>query len=62
MQTHARALQDVLAGELVVIPNGQVVQVTNPSSEWARAVVDVPLPVDVDSEGLRSDLAQQLGA
>jgi small-conductance mechanosensitive channel len=35
-------------GELVVIPNGQVVQVTNLSSEWARAVVDVPLPVGVD--------------
>jgi small-conductance mechanosensitive channel len=35
-------------GELVVIPNGQVLQVTNLSSEWARATVDVPLPVDVD--------------
>jgi len=35
-------------GELVVIPNGQVVQVTNLSSEWARAVVDIPLPIGVD--------------
>jgi small conductance mechanosensitive channel len=36
------------SGELVVVPNGQIVQVTNLSSEWARAVVDVPLPVNVD--------------
>lgn len=35
-------------GELVVIPNGRVTQVTNLSSEWARAVVDVPLPAGQD--------------
>jgi moderate conductance mechanosensitive channel len=35
-------------GEVVVIPNGQVVQVTNLSRDWARAVVDVPLPIGVD--------------
>jgi small-conductance mechanosensitive channel len=35
-------------GEAVVIPNGQVFQVTNLSSQWARAVVDVPLPLDAD--------------
>jgi small conductance mechanosensitive channel len=35
-------------GELVVIPNGRVTQVTNLSSEWARAVVDIPLPVGQD--------------
>jgi moderate conductance mechanosensitive channel len=38
-------------GELVVIPNGQVLQVTNLSSEWARATVDVPLPVEDDELG-----------
>jgi small-conductance mechanosensitive channel len=35
-------------GELVVVPNGSIVQVTNLSRDWARAVVDVPLPVGVD--------------
>lgn len=35
-------------GELVVIPNGQILQVTNLSSEWARATVDVPVPPGVD--------------
>jgi moderate conductance mechanosensitive channel len=38
-------------GELVVIPNGQVLQVTNLSSEWARATVDVPLAVEDDELG-----------
>ena len=35
-------------GEVVVIPNGQVMQVTNLSRDWARAVVDVPLAIGVD--------------
>jgi len=35
-------------GEVLVTPNGQIVQVTNLSRGWARAVVDVPLPVTVD--------------
>jgi small conductance mechanosensitive channel len=35
-------------GERVIIPNGQVVQVTNLSSDWARAVVDVPIPQGSD--------------
>lgn len=34
-------------GEVVIVPNGQVVQVTNLSRDWARAVIDVPLPVAV---------------
>ncbi|HEX5882596.1 MAG TPA: mechanosensitive ion channel domain-containing protein [Actinomycetota bacterium] len=46
-----------LNGEVVIVPNGQIVQVTNLSRDWARAVVDVPLPVEVDvmraSEPLR---------
>jgi small conductance mechanosensitive channel len=47
-------------GELVVVPNGQVVQVTNLSSGWARAVVDVPLPLAVDV--LRADeLLREVG-
>ena len=35
-------------GEVVLIPNGQVMQVTNLSRDWARAVVDVPLAIGVD--------------
>ncbi len=35
-------------GEVVIVPNGQIVQVTNLSRDWARAVVDVPVPVTAD--------------
>ena len=36
------------AGEVVTTPNGQIVQMTNLSRGWARAVIDVPVPVTVD--------------
>jgi small-conductance mechanosensitive channel len=35
-------------GEMVIIPNGQINQVTNLSRDWARAVVDIPLPTTAD--------------
>ncbi len=35
-------------GELVITPNGQISQVTNLSRDWARAVVDVPVPAAMD--------------
>jgi len=35
-------------GEVVIIPNGQINQVTNLSRDWARAVVDVPVPATAD--------------
>src|SRR6266496_5818972 len=35
-------------GEVMITPNGQIVQVTNLSRDWARAVVDVPVPASVD--------------
>ena len=35
-------------GELVIIPNGEVRQVTNLSKDWARAVLDIPLATDAD--------------
>jgi moderate conductance mechanosensitive channel len=35
-------------GEVLFVPNGQIVQVTNLSRDWARAVVDVPVPGDAD--------------
>lgn len=35
-------------GELVIVPNGEVRQVTNLSKDWARAVLDIPLATDAD--------------
>ena len=35
-------------GEVVVTPNGQIVQVVNLSRDWARAVIDIPLPAGTD--------------
>nr|WP_204261749.1 mechanosensitive ion channel family protein [Blastococcus saxobsidens] len=35
-------------GEVVTVPNGQIVKVVNLSRDWARAVVDVPVPTSVD--------------
>ena len=36
------------SGELIVIPNGEIRQVTNLSKDWARVVLDIPLAVDTD--------------
>ena len=35
-------------GEVVTVSNGQIVKVVNLSRDWARAVVDVPVPVTSD--------------
>lgn len=41
-------------GELIIIPNGQIVQVTNLSRDWARAAVDIAVPPTTDiGEALR---------
>ena len=48
-------------GEVVITPNGQITQVTNLSRDWARAVVDVPVPSTVDVN-LVSDLLRQIAA
>jgi small-conductance mechanosensitive channel len=47
-------------GEVVITPNGQITQVTNLSRDWARAVVDVPVPVSADVNRV-SDLLRQIG-
>ena len=49
-----------LDGEVVITPNGQIVQVTNLSRDWARAVVDVPVPVSVDVNRV-SEILRQVG-
>jgi small conductance mechanosensitive channel len=48
-------------GELVVLPNRSITQVTNLSSEWARAVVDFPLPAGEDV-GAANDRLREVGA
>ena len=35
-------------GEVVTVPNGAIAKVVNLSRDWARAVVDVPIPTSVD--------------
>jgi small-conductance mechanosensitive channel len=35
-------------GEVMTVPNGQIVKVVNLSRDWARAVVDVPIPTSLD--------------
>lgn len=47
-------------GEVVIVPNGQIVQVTNLSRDWARAVVDVPVPVSVDVTQV-NDILHEVG-
>ncbi len=47
-------------GEVVIVPNGQIVQVTNLSRDWARAVVDVPMPATVDVSRV-SDVLHAVG-
>jgi small conductance mechanosensitive channel len=47
-------------GEVIITPNGSIVQLTNLSRGWARAVVDVPVPVSVDVNRV-SDILRQVG-
>ena len=47
-------------GEVVFIPNGQINQVTNLSRDWARAIVDVPLPATADIDQV-NNLLQGVG-
>ena len=48
-------------GEVVTTPNGQILQVTNLSRDWARAVVDVPVPASADVAAV-SELLARVGA
>jgi small conductance mechanosensitive channel len=47
-------------GEVIFTPNGQIAQVTNLSRDWARVVVDVPVPLRVDI-GHLSDILREVG-
>ncbi len=35
-------------GDLIVVPNSALRQVTNLSKDWSRVVIDIPIPVDED--------------
>lgn len=45
-------------GEVVTVPNGQIVKSTNLSKDWARAVVDIPIPADADIAQVNEILAR----
>jgi moderate conductance mechanosensitive channel len=47
-------------GEVVTIPNGAISKVVNLSRDWARAVVDVPIPTSVDVN-LVNDILREVG-
>jgi moderate conductance mechanosensitive channel len=47
-------------GEVVITPNGQITQVINLSRDWARTIVDVPVPVAADVNRV-SDLLRLIG-
>ncbi len=49
-----------VSGEVITTPNGQVVQVTNLSRDWARAVIDVPVPSTVDVSHV-TDILRRVG-
>jgi small conductance mechanosensitive channel len=45
-------------GEVVFVPNGQILYATNLSRDWARAVIDVPLPATADVSAVTAILRQ----
>ena len=49
-----------MSGEVIITPNGQISQVTNLSRDWARAVIDVPVPSSVDV-GRATEVLQGVG-
>ena len=49
-----------MSGEVIITPNGQISQVTNLSRDWARAVIDVPVPSSVDV-GRASEVLESVG-
>jgi small conductance mechanosensitive channel len=47
-----------VTGEVVIVSNGQIKQVTNQSRDWARTVVDVPVPTSTDVKQVREILGE----
>lgn len=46
-------------GEVLTIPNGQIVKVVNLSKDWARAVVDIPVSTTADLNRVNEVLHQE---
>jgi small conductance mechanosensitive channel len=46
-------------GEVLTIPNGQIVKTINLSKDWARAVVDIPVSTSVDLNRVNEVLHQE---
>jgi moderate conductance mechanosensitive channel len=52
-------------GEVIVVPNSALRQVTNLSKDWSRVVLDVPIPVEEDLQHVISvigDVAKNMAA
>ncbi|HVU74425.1 MAG TPA: mechanosensitive ion channel family protein [Mycobacteriales bacterium] len=47
-------------GNVILTPNGQIVQVTNLSRDWAQVVIDVPIPASIDVD-FATEVLQQVG-
>ncbi|MFC9894159.1 mechanosensitive ion channel family protein [Nocardia sp. NPDC127579] len=48
-------------GEVITVPNGQIVKVTNLSKDWARAAIDVPVAATADITRI-NEVLHQVGA
>ncbi|MFJ9366007.1 mechanosensitive ion channel family protein [Nocardia sp. NPDC101769] len=48
-------------GEVITVPNGQIVKVTNLSKDWARAAIDVPVPATSDINKV-NEILREVGA
>jgi small-conductance mechanosensitive channel len=46
-------------GEVFTVPNGQIVKSVNLSKDWARAVVDIPVPTSADLNLVNEVLRQE---
>ena len=47
-----------LDGEAVIVPNGQIVTAINQSQDWARAIIDGPVPNNADMDKAHEVLAE----
>ena len=50
-----------LDGEAVIVPNGQIVTAVNQSQDWARAIIDVPVPNTADMDQAQHILTEICG-
>jgi moderate conductance mechanosensitive channel len=46
-------------GEVYTVPNGQIIRSTNLSRDWARAVIDIPVPTSADLNVVNEVLHQE---